>query len=252
MTKASDRKISVIGHRGASAYEPENTLSSFDLAIAQGVDALEFDVNLTRDDVPVIIHDTTLERTTDGSGKVREKSLAQVKKLNAAAKALNHRFESVPTLEEVVGRYHEKMRLMVEIKYGSSFFKGIERKVISILENSDAIDDCEIISFDFDCIRKVRAIRSDVSTGIIFSGKISDFTRIASEIGCSALHPSYDYITKDDMLQTRKGTRLEVYTWTVNDLEEIRHQCEVIRPNGILTDYPDLALRVVRRFLGKT
>ena len=238
----------MIGHRGASAYEPENTFSSFDLAIAQGVDALEFDVNLTHDDIPVIIHDSTLERTTDGSGKVREKSLAQIREFNAAAKTLNHRFENIPTLEEAVEAYHDKVRLMVEIKYGSSFFKDIEQKIISVLENSDAIDDCEIISFDFDCIRRVRAIRSEVSTGIIFYGKIFDFARIAGEIGCSALHPSYDYITTEDMLRIRKNTKLQVYSWTVNDLEEIRHQCEVIRPDGILTDYPDLTLKEVRRF----
>jgi glycerophosphoryl diester phosphodiesterase len=188
-----------------------------------------------------------LERTTGETGKVREKTLAQIRDLNAAAKTTNHPFERIPTLEEVVDKYHEKVGLMVEIKYGSSFYKNIEQKVISILENAHAIDNCEIISFDFDSIRRVKAIRRDISAGIIFYGKISEFTGLAKEIECSALHPSYDYITVEDMLQTRRNTNLEVYSWTVNDLEEIRHQCRVIRPDGIVTDYPDVVLREVRR-----
>ena len=245
--KAAERRMLVVGHRGASGYEPENTFASFDLAVEQGADMLELDVHLTKDDVPVVIHDDTLERTTGGTGKVREKSLAQIRNLNAAAKTANHPFERIPTLEEVVDKYHDKISLMVEIKYGSSFYKNIERRVISILQNSDAVGNCEIISFDFDCIRRIRAIRSDISTGIIFIGKISEFTRLAKEIGCSALHPSYEYVTTEDMQQTRKNTNLEVYSWTVNDLKEIRHQCEVTRPDGIVTDYPDVALREIRR-----
>jgi glycerophosphoryl diester phosphodiesterase len=135
---------------------------------------------------------------------------------------------------------------MVEIKHGSSVYKGIEQKVVSILESFDAVDGCEIISFDFDCIRRVRAIRRDIATGIIFVGRIPEFTQLASGIGCSALHPSYEYVTTDDVRQTRETTKLEIYTWTVNDLEEIRHQC-VVRPDGIVTDYPDMVLREVRR-----
>ena len=243
----SAEKPLVIAHRGASGYEPENTFASFDLAVEQEADTLELDVHLTMDDVPVVIHDDTLERTTGKTGKVREKSLAQLRDLNAAAKTASHSYEPIPTLQEVVDKYHEKIRLMVEIKYGSSFYKNIEQRVISIIENFHAVRDCEIISFDFDCIRRVRAIRSDIATGILFIGKISDFTQLAKEIGCSALHPSYEYITTEDMQQTRKNTNLEVYSWTVNDLEEIERQCKVIRPDGIVTNYPDVVLREIRK-----
>jgi len=237
----------VVGHRGACGYEPENTFASFDLAVKQGAGMLELDVHLTNDGAPVVIHDDTLERTTGRTGKVGEKSLAEIRNLNAAAKKENHPFEPIPTLEEVVDKYHSKVKLMVEIKHGSSFYKGIEQKVISVLESFDAVDGCEIISFDFDCIRRVRAIRGDISTGIIFVGGISDFTQLAKGIGCSALHPSYEYVTTEEVQQTREATTLEIYCWTVNDLEEIRHQCEIVRPDGIVTDYPDIALRELRR-----
>jgi glycerophosphoryl diester phosphodiesterase len=237
----------VVGHRGACGYEPENTFASFDLAVKQGADMIELDVHLTKDNVPVVVHDDTLDRTTGKAGKVRDIPLSEIKKLNAAANKENYPFEPIPTLEEVVDTYHNRVRLMVEIKHGSSIYNGIEQKVISILESSHTADNCEIISFDFDCIRRVRAIRSDISTGIIFIGKLSEFTRLAKEIGCSALHPSYDYITTEDIARTRKTTNLEIFSWTINDLEEIRHQCKVTRPDGIVTDYPDVVLREVRR-----
>ena len=245
--KAAETKVLVVAHRGASGYEPENTFASFDLAVGQRADMLELDVHLTKDGVPVVIHDDTLERTTNLTGKVRNRSFSEIRKLNAAAKTENHPFEPIPTFEEVVDKYHDKLRLMVEIKHGSSFYKDIEQKVISTLERFDAIDTCEIISFDFDSIRRVRAIREDISTGIIFVGKISEFTKLAKEIGCLALHPSYEYITTEDVEQVRKVANLEIYSWTVNDLEEIRHQCEVVRPDGIVTDYPDVVLREVRK-----
>ncbi|HYB85075.1 MAG TPA: glycerophosphodiester phosphodiesterase family protein [archaeon] len=245
--KTVERRIVVVGHRGASGYEPENTFASFDLAVEQGADMLELDVHLTKDGVPVVIHDDTLQRTTGATGKVREKSLAQIRTLNAATNNPNHPFEPVPTLEEVVEKYHNDVGLMVEIKYGSSFYKNIEEKVVSILEKSNAIGNCEIISFDFDCVRKVKSIRRDIPTGIIFIGRIPDFTPLAEEIGCSALHPSYEYVSMEDVLQTRKTANLHVYTWTIDDPEDIRYQCEVIKPDGIVTDYPDVALREARR-----
>ena len=207
---------------------------------------LELDVHLTKDSVPVVIHDDTLERTTGVTGRVGEKTLSEMRSMNAAAKTADHPFERIPTLEEVVNEYHSKVGLMVEIKHSSSFHENIEQKVISIIETSHAVNDCEIISFDSDCIRRVKAIRGDISTGIIFMGKISEFTRLAKEIGCSALHPNYEYITTEDMLQARKTTNLEVYSWTVNDLNEIRHECEVTKPDGIVTDYPDVVSREVR------
>lgn len=245
--KSAKKKVLVVAHRGASGYEPENTFASFDLAVGQGADMLELDVHLTKDDVAVVIHDDTLERTTGQTGKVRNRSLSEIRSLNAAARKANHSFEPIPTLEEVVDKYYDKVGLMVEIKYGSSFYKGVEQKVISILERFDVVDSCEIISFDFDCIRRVRAIREDISTGIIFVGKISEFTQLAKGVGCMALHPSYEYVTVEDVAQVRETANLEIYSWTVNDLEEIRHQCEVVRPDGIVTDYPDIVLREVRK-----
>jgi len=245
--KANRQEILVVGHRGACGYEPENTFTSFDLAVKQGADILEFDVHLTKDGVPVVIHDDTLQRTTSGSGKVAQKSLAEIKTFNAAAKKAGHSFEPIPTLEDVVVKYLDKVRLMVEIKHGSNVYKGIEEKVISVLERAHAIKQSEIISFDFDCIRRVRVLREDVSTGIIFVGKISDFTRLAKQIGCSALHPSHDYVTSEDMRQARETTNLQIYVWTVNGLEEIQRLCNVLKPDGIVTNYPDRVSREVRK-----
>jgi glycerophosphoryl diester phosphodiesterase len=125
--KQNVRSILVVAHRGACGYAPENTFPSFDLAVEQGDDILEFDVHLTKGRVPIVIYDDTLERTTGITGRVECKSLLEINQLNAAAKRKHH-FESVPTLEEVVDRYCYKAQLMVEIKHGSSFYQGIEHR----------------------------------------------------------------------------------------------------------------------------
>jgi len=136
----------IMGHRGAAALEPENTLRSIERAIHVGVDAVEIDVHLTRDKRLVVIHDDTVDRTTNGSGTVSSFSLEEIRRLDAG------KGERIPTLQEVIDLVRGKVRLVVELKE-----KGTEGPVsVSIRENG-LLDDVYVISFWHRLVRAAKA-----------------------------------------------------------------------------------------------
>src|SRR5688572_33314492 len=125
----------IIADRGASADAPEHTIAAFELALEQGADGIELDVHLTRDGQPVVIHDFTLERTTDGAGAVAARTTREIKRLDAGAWR-EPRFEGqrVQTLQEVLERFRNRTRFWIEIRGGPERYPGIEERVGSIVE----------------------------------------------------------------------------------------------------------------------
>ncbi len=119
-----------IAHRGASALAPENTMAAFAMAVELGADAIELDLHVSRDGELVVIHDHTLDRTTDGEGPVHTRSLQELKRLDAG-RWFGESFagQRIPTLAEVLDRFSGKIPLALEIKAGSAFFRGIEERV---------------------------------------------------------------------------------------------------------------------------
>jgi len=130
-----------IAHRGASAFAPENTMAAFEKAIELGADVIELDLHLTRDNEIVVIHDDTLDRTTDGSGPVHQRSLGELMRLDAG-RWFGEGFagQRIPRLAEVLDRFAGRVPLALEIKAGSTFFPGIEEKVVSALRQRAVID----------------------------------------------------------------------------------------------------------------
>ena len=142
-----------IGHRGARAYEPENTLRSFAKAIELGVNAIEFDARKTKDNEIVVIHDETVDRTTNGRVLVRELTLAEIKRL------VTDKGEKVPTLEEALDFLDRKVKILIELKE-----TGIEDRVLKIVREKGLRDNVIIISFHEDAIKRVREIDEKVET----------------------------------------------------------------------------------------
>ena len=235
--------VLVFGHRGAMGYAPENTIPSFRLAVEMGVDGVELDVHMTRDGEVVVIHDFTVDRTTNGNGYVRDLTLEQVKRLDAGAKfGGKWRGVSVPTLEEVFREFGRRIKYKIEIKRGSDYYPGIERKVVELIRRYGV--DAQVISFDYDALSNVRAIDRDIEVGIIFIGRISWFIDIAKKLNAQWLHPSQDLIDERGVeLAHRLGFR--VGAWTVNDEERARYLMS-IGVDDITGNYPDRILRVTR------
>ncbi|MEM2306816.1 MAG: glycerophosphodiester phosphodiesterase family protein, partial [Candidatus Bathyarchaeia archaeon] len=146
-----------VGHRGAKAYEPENTLRSFMKALELGVNAIEFDVRRTRDGELVVIHDAEVDRTTDGKGLVSELTLREIKALST------EKGERIPTLEEALDFLDRKVKILIELKE-----VGIEEKVLEAVKRRGLEDNVIIISFHEEALRKVRELNDKVETGLIY------------------------------------------------------------------------------------
>lgn len=163
----SIKKPVIIGHRGAAALAPENTLSSFKAAFEVGAEVVEMDVQRTKDGHLVIMHDDTVDRTTNGHGSIKDLTLEEIKKLDAGA-WFSDKFkgEKVPTFEEVVSWAKGKVKLDIEIKK-SLQYPGIEKEIIEILKKNDFEKNVLITSFDRTCIQNVNNLSPSIETGVL-------------------------------------------------------------------------------------
>jgi len=160
-----------IAHRGASLEAPENTLAAFQRAMELGADLIELDVHQTADGHIVVIHDETVDRTTDGSGTVGNMPLAVVRELDAGS-WMGPRFagERVPTLGEVLELTRGRIGLAIEIKAGSRRYPGIEAAIVRLLQTTERLHDVILISGDCRAIREVRRLDGRVATACFRHG----------------------------------------------------------------------------------
>jgi glycerophosphoryl diester phosphodiesterase len=160
----------VIAHRGASAEAPENTIAAFELALLHGADGIELDVHLSRDGHPVVIHDFALERTTDGSGLVREKTVRELKRLDAGGwRGGSFRGQRIQTLQEVFERFRDRTRFWIELKGGSDLYPGIEERIVSLIEVYDVLERALVQSFDHKALGHMQALNRQVQLGALIA-----------------------------------------------------------------------------------
>ncbi|HKW78767.1 MAG TPA: glycerophosphodiester phosphodiesterase family protein [Candidatus Limnocylindria bacterium] len=216
-------KVSVTAHRGASAHAPENTMAAFRLAAEAGADLIEFDVHLTADDELVVIHDDALDRTTDGTGAVRERTLAEIRALDASHGDARHPGERVPTLEEVVTwAMGTALGLSVEIKQPSPIggrprYPLVEERVLDLLRAHGALARSLIHSFDHATVRRVRELEPGVATGVTFgSGSFVDPLAPARAADASGIHPSWSWLTPE-ICRSAHDAGMHVSAWGLRD-----------------------------------
>jgi len=173
-------KVLIIAHRGASGYEPENTLRSVKKALELGADTVEVDVHASRDGYMVVIHDARLERTTDGKGYAKDMTLKELKKLDAGLG------EQIPTLEEVIQLVKGKARLVVELKV-----PGTEERVLQEIKENLLEDEAVITSFYHPVIRRVKELNPNVQAGVIIASRPIKPAQLAIDTKANALFPKY-------------------------------------------------------------
>ena len=234
----------IFAHRGVSAVAPENTLAAFQGALDQGVKAVEFDVQLSADQHVIVIHDDTVDRTTNGGGKVRELTLNQLKSFDAGS-AFSSDFagESIPTLEEVFKRFGRKLYLNIELKNYATPLDALPERVAALVRQYQLEDWVMFSSFNPIALNRTRRALPDTPIGLLtlkgssgFLGR-NFFTRWLSP---QAIHPHKDDVSESFMLNQRRAGR-RVNAWTVNELEEMKHLVS-LGVDGIITDYPSKAL----------
>ena len=240
----------LIGHRGFPRFFPENTVPSFIKAVELGADGVEMDVHLSRDGFPVVIHDYTVDRTTDGKGYVSSLTLDELRSLDAGAK-FGMKGTKIPTLEEVLEEVKKRKPdalFTVEIKRGSSIYRGIEQKVVDCVLREKVR--ARIVSFDYDAIARVRKAWPEGETGIIFVGRPPYFVDIARSLGSGWLHAARDLVERGDAeLAHRKGLKLDV--WAPSREDEIRDAIS-LNPDSMTTNDVELALSMLGKAHGPT
>lgn len=228
----------IVAHAGASACAPENTMAAFNLALEQGADSIELDVNLSSDLVPVVIHDHTLDRTTDGKGLVGERSLAELKQLDAG-RWFGDSFagERIPSLEEVLRWAKGRVPLHIEIKNNPIRYPDIASKIVGTLEQVDMMEEVEVFSFDHTVVRDVKRMCPGLATGVCYAADPVDHLVLAQMAEANALHPHWATLRKEVVADAhREG--LFVAVWTVNDPQVARLMAQW-KVDGIATDAPD-------------
>lgn len=222
-----------IAHRGASGRFPENTLKAFAAAMDAGAQMCELDVHLTIDGTVVVIHDETVERTTDGRGAVRSMTLEELKRLDAGIR-FGGEFagERIPTLEEVMTLAEGRCGLNIEIKSA-----GVERKVCELIVGRRALATAMISSFDWDALAVVRHFQPRVRVGLLASQWPARLVGAAFELKAESINPRSDIVTEDLCIAAHERN-LSVYTWTVDEPAEMRRLI-AFGVDGIMTNYPE-------------
>ena len=228
-----------VGHRGAKGHAPENTLASFDLAVEMGVQAVETDVHLSKDGEVVLIHDHTVDRTTNGTGFVKEKTLAELKELDAGS-WYDPRFagEKILTLEELLAWAKDRVGVAIEVKNGPIYYQGIAEKTISLVRKHDMLTQAILISFDHFVLREAKMIEPRLATGILYAGRLVDPVGAAEAAGADSLNPAWAFLTPD-LVEHAHAAGLAVSPWCPNDLQTMRLM-DAMGVDSVGTDYPDL------------
>ncbi|MCW4035362.1 MAG: glycerophosphodiester phosphodiesterase family protein [Candidatus Bathyarchaeota archaeon] len=217
-----------IGHRGAKAYEPENTLRSFSEAITLGVDAVELDVRKTKDNQLVVIHDGNVDKTTNGKGLVNELTLEEIKKL------VTDKNETIPTLDEALTFLGKRVKILVELKE-----VGLEADVLGLVEQKGLVDNVILVSFHEDALRKIRELNKDVQTGLIYV-RHKNPIKAALDLKAQYLLSLYRFTHSANVKKAHEAG-LNVIVWTINKKEEVA-QYRNKGVDGIASDRPDILL----------
>ena len=239
MARAS---CTVIAHRGASSYAPENTFAAYDLALQMGVRDIELDVQMTVEGHIVVIHDDTVDRTTNGSGPVSAHDLASLQALDAGA-WFGDAFagQRIPTFEEVLKRYGDWAHLHTEIKGRTS---GLVSRTLQLIDQHGMSEHVTITSFQRQALEETRGLAPELPTGWLVSEVGDETVGVTLEMGLTQLCPRADLVTPE-LVQRLHGLGLVVRAWGVSD-ESLMRAVVDAGADGMTVNFPDKLLAYLR------
>lgn len=235
-----------IAHRGFRSRYPENTMLAFRKAVEEGCHGIEFDVHLSKDGEAVIIHDETLDRTTDGFGLVAEKTYNELKSLNAVKPhPETAEFAGIPSLREYFSyiAQHPAIISNIELKTGIFVYEGIEQTVYRLMKEFELIDRCIVSSFNHESILRMKAIDSAVQCGLLVDSWLIHPEKYVKELGIECYHPPA-YCLTPQLIQALHNEHIKVNPW----LSGIQCDYQKIIDMGsdsLITDYPDTIRRLL-------
>lgn len=239
------QKPVVYAHRGASAHAPENTLAAFRKGLEMGANGIETDVQLSKDGEVVIIHDMTLERTTNGSGYVRDHTLEQLQSLDAGAWYGEHfAGERIPTLGELFDLVRDRdIVINIELKNSKFPYKGLEERVMELIIEAELEERIILSSFNHGSLTHCKNINPNITTGMLYQNSLYKLWAHVRRVKADALHASFPNVNKR-MVDKAHMNGLMVNVWTVNeraDMKSLLHS----NIDGIITDFPDRWIKII-------
>jgi glycerophosphoryl diester phosphodiesterase len=228
-----------VAHRGASGSFPENTRLAFEKAIEAGADMIELDCQLTQDGHVVVFHDERLLRTARARGKVRDKTLEQLKRLDIGKwKKRAFHGETILTLEEALEIIDGRTHLCIDIKQFPDSQSGIEIKLLFIVSRYDYLDQTIFSSFDYACLGRIRELAPETHIGLIYGAGVHDDPFVVAQtLKAASIHVQKEFATRE-FLSRAWEAGLDVHVWTVNDLREMQNLAS-IGVQGLVSDFPE-------------
>lgn len=236
----------VWAHRGASGTCPENTLEAFEQAVQEGADGVELDVQRTKDGHLIVIHDETVDRVSEGTGKVAHQTLKKLQALNAAARWQGGGTARFPTLAEVFDLLRGGgLVVNVELKTSIEPYPGIEGECIALARQMGMAERVWFSSFNHHSLLRVKELAPQFPCGLLYEATMVRPWEYARALGMNALHPHFSELYVPGEVQHCHALGIRVHTWTVNDPEAI---AAVLRAgaDAVITNHPGLARRVIQ------
>lgn len=241
----------IIAHRGASGLAPENSLAAFQIAVDEGADGIELDVHLSKDGEVVVIHDETIDRTSNGTGYVHEMTVDELKAYDIGS-WFDPKFSSerIATLQEVIDVLPDSIFLNVEIKNSPIVYEGIESKLVDVLRRNNRLDSTVVSSFDHESLYRVKKLAPELKIGLLYKLNYLDtleYVNLFKEKGTEvySLHPSRQIIINRDIEEVKQAG-LQIYPYTVND-EGVAQTLTKQGATGLITNYPKAIKEAVHR-----
>ena len=247
-------QINVISHRGANIYAPQNTLPAFRRSMEIGVDGFETDVHLTRDGKPVLCHNYTIDKTSNGKGSISQMTLSELKTYDFGT-YFSPKFADtrIPTLQEyleTVGTYEKLRVLNIELKSPRANESSLVADTINMVKEYGLFDKLVLSSFDPKLLSQAKQVDPQTKTGFLYSPTSKVQFRIyrnplevAKSLCADALHPMLMYVNAD-LVKKAHAAGMMVNVWTVNSPRSILHMAE-LGVDGLITDYPDVVKGVL-------
>lgn len=223
----------IIGHRGACGYEPENTLSSFQKALDLNVAMIELDVYKCKSGELVVIHDSAVDKTTDGSGNVEDLTLAELKKLNCS------NCQKIPTLEEVINLVDRKCKINIEIK-SDNLAKYIAGTIEDYIGRGWSYDDFLVSSGKIKEIKDMFDLNYKILRGVLFTYPRQKNVDQVKELDLYFFGTYAKFITKSLVRKVHKEG-IKLFAWTVNN-KKLFKKMSKLKVDGVFSDYPDIFL----------
>ena len=225
--------VNILGHRGAMAYEPENTLRSIRRALDMGVDAVEVDIQLSKDGRLVVIHDATVDRTTGGRGRVKDLTFSELRRLDAGEG------ERIPSLDEALEMVKGRAQLIVELKQPDA-----AAPALTFFRQQRAFEHATLISFWHPVVKALKEQEPRLRTGVLMVGCPADPGSLGRAALADLLVLQYRYVN-GKLVAAAHQHGLQVYVWAIDDIEILKPYLKM-NLDGIASNRPDVLIKYLR------